>query len=416
MEVNFLNEDLSLIINHSYNPIVITDNSLEGPHHPKILYVNKAFEQLTGYKREEVIGKTPRILQGKRTNRSILVQLKNRLAQGEFFEGSGINYKKNREEYYVEWNVSPIKDESGQVKYFLSIQKDISDKIHREQQELIFKLAMEQSKDHIALIDHAGNYLYINEAYSLRTGYTTKELIGQNPSLLKSGKHTDEFYKTLWMKLFNKEAIEATFINKKKSGVLYFDDQTITPIVVNDMIISFLVIGKDVSDYLEKEHILKDLAFKDSLTGVFNRNGLDNYFENIKDALLNKEEYTMILFDIDHFKKINDTYGHIIGDQVLKSLSSLVKSKLRSHDKLFRWGGEEFVIIVKTSLENSAKLAEKLRGMIEKRLFCENISLTCSFGVSAIDKIDLQKVFEQADVALYKAKNGGRNRVEVCTH
>lgn len=150
------------LIDTVYNSILITNGKLTGPENPKILYVNKGFEKLTGYSSKEVIGKTPRILQGKLTNRPILNLLKEKLKKGEFFEGNTVNYKKDGSYYYVEWNISPIKNELGEIEYYFCVQKDITDSVKYEQllQESIKKETLlrqekektieEQSK-HVAL-------------------------------------------------------------------------------------------------------------------------------------------------------------------------------------------------------------------------------------------------------------------------
>jgi PAS domain S-box-containing protein len=112
-----------------YNSIVITDGKLEGPDHPKILYVNKAFETITGYSSQEIIGKTPRVLQGERTERKVLDRLKDTLKKGEFFEGNTINYKKDGTPYFVEWNITPIKNNQGEIINYFCVQKDITESI-----------------------------------------------------------------------------------------------------------------------------------------------------------------------------------------------------------------------------------------------------------------------------------------------
>lgn len=405
---------ISLVLESSYNPIVITEPKLEGLENPKILYVNPAFEKMSGYTKEEVLGKTPRIFQGEKTNRPALEELKAKLSRGEFFEGRTVNYKKDGTEYYVEWNISPVKDEKGEVLYFLSIQKDMTDTIDLLEQEEIFKLSIEQSADHVAIISNKGFYRYVNRAYAKRTGYSKEELLGKNPKILKSGKHDKEFYAKLWGDLLNHQVVEATFINRRKNGILYFDDQTITPIVADGKVVSYLVIGKDVSDYLEREDTLKALAFRDELTGVANRHSLANYFDDIREYINANEKYSIIIADIDHFKQINDTYGHLLGDKILKTVAKILKSNIRESDKLFRWGGEEFIIIVKTQRKHAVSLANQLRQKIASNLYCEQIELTCSFGVCAIDSDDYKKVIERADKALYKAKEQGRDRVSVC--
>ena len=409
-----LKEHLSLIINSSYNPILITNGELDGPDNPKILYVNPAFEKMTGYKKTEILGETPRILQGEKTNRAALEELKAKLSRGEFFEGTTVNYKKDGTEYYVEWNISPVQDEKGKTLYFVSIQKDITEQIDLQEQEEIFKLSIEQSADHVAIINNKGFYRYVNTSYAKRTGYSKEELLGKNPKILKSGKHDKEFYHNLWTDLLNHKVVDATFINKKKNGNLYFDDQTITPILADGKIVSYLVIGKDVSDYLEREDTLKALAFKDELTGVANRHSLSNYFDNIKDAIADGEEYSIIIADIDHFKRINDEHGHLLGDKILKTFAKILKANIRESDKVFRWGGEEFIIIVKTKLENALTLTNNIKDKIATNLYCEQIQLTSSFGVCAINSQDFDTIIEKADKALYQSKKDGRNRISVC--
>jgi diguanylate cyclase (GGDEF)-like protein/PAS domain S-box-containing protein len=410
-----LKEHLALIIKSSYNPILITNGKLDSPDNPKILYVNPAFEKMTGYNKKEIIGKTPRILQGEKTNRAALEELKAKLSRGDFFEGTTVNYKKDGTEYYVEWNISPVKNSKNETLYFVSIQKDISEKIELQEQEEIFKLSIEQSADHVAIISNKGFYRYVNTSYAIRTGYSKEELLGKNPKILKSGKHDKEFYHTLWTDLLNHKVVDTTFINKKKNGNLYFDDQTITPILADGKIVSYLVIGKDVSDYLEREDTLKALAFKDELTGLANRHSLSNYFDNIRHALADGEEYSIIIADIDHFKQINDEHGHLLGDKILKTFAKILKANIRESDKVFRWGGEEFIIIAKTKLANATILANNIREKIAKNLYCEQIQLTSSFGVCAIDSDNIDLILEKTDKALYKAKSSGRNRVTVCS-
>ena len=123
---------------------------------------------------------------------------------------------------------------------------------------------------------------------------------------------------------------------------------------------------------------------------------------------------SMILFDIDHFKKINDTYGHLVGDTVLRELSEVVRANIRESEYFVRWGGEEFIILLPgTSLEGAKMVAEKLRRAIETHHFSTVGKVTSSFGVSALRTNDTIKTFiERCDEALYEAKEAGRNRVK----
>lgn len=157
----------------------------------------------------------------------------------------------------------------------------------------------------------------------------------------------------------------------------------------------------------------------DSLTGLPNR---ESYDEHLLDAFqrwkLTETEFSMAVCDIDRFKRINDTFGHLAGDKVLKKVAELLKSSLRSSDFIARIGGEEFVIIFEqTSSKTAAVVLEKLRKLVEECQFFyrENkVDVTVSFGLTTVKKEDdIESLFIRADNAMYNAKNGGRNRVEI---
>ncbi len=176
--------------------------------------------------------------------------------------------------------------------------------------------------------------------------------------------------------------------------------------------VSFYNISRMVA---EKDAIVQ-IAEKDDLTQIYNRNKFNKVLSSaLLKAEIYKEPFTIVLFDIDHFKKVNDEYGHNIGDQVLIQLVLLIKSQLRGQDTFARWGGEEFIILSKGATRNdSYALAERLRQSIETFPFDEVGHLTCSFGVSQYEKNDNAIVLlKRADDALYRSKNNGRNRVNM---
>ncbi|KIM11274.1 MAG: hypothetical protein KU37_06430 [Sulfuricurvum sp. PC08-66] len=404
-------EDFFTAFENSYNAIVITTPYLEAPH-PQFLYVNSAFTRMTGYTLDELKGQSPRILQGEQTDHDTLARLKVTLQKGEFFEGSTVNYTKEGKPYYVEWNISPIYDSNHQLRYYLSIQRNISDSVERNLQEEIFRLSIDQSVEHIALIDASGHYSYINDAYSKRTGYTKEQMLGQNPRILKSDKHDGEFYKLLYKKLNQKKPFEEIFINKNSDGHLYYDKQTITPILAQGRIIKYLVVGRAVSLDEGATAYYKNLALKDALTGAYNRHAFEIVSLSIMEAFLNEgKEFSVVMLDIDHFKKLNDTYGHSVGDMVLEEIASRLQSSIRNSDYLFRWGGEEFLVILSTSMPYALKVTQTLRERITSKPFCHDLHVTASFGVAALNSYDLHAAIEAADKALYRAKNSGRDTI-----
>ena len=175
-------------------------------------------------------------------------------------------------------------------------------------------------------------------------------------------------------------------------------------------------IVRDITKRKRLESELQTLATTDTLTQVFNR---IKYDEIVKREIERAKRYnhplSLIMFDIDHFKMVNDTYGHAVGDYVLQALTHIVKLDLRETDYLVRWGGEEFVIIAPdTDIERAEILAERVRKSAEEYKFERVGTVTVSFGVTQFTKNDTEDTFiKRTDDALYAAKRMGRNRVEV---
>jgi diguanylate cyclase (GGDEF)-like protein len=160
----------------------------------------------------------------------------------------------------------------------------------------------------------------------------------------------------------------------------------------------------------ERAKFLEYDANHDILTKIYNRKKFDS---SVKEKLTNDiKNLQLILLDIDYFKRVNDDFGHLVGDEVLKSITELIESYLDENNIFARWGGEEFIITVEKSLDEAVALAEKLREAIEREEFDVVKNLTCSFGVTKLEFNDsLESMIKRADNALYKAKEEGRNRV-----
>jgi diguanylate cyclase (GGDEF)-like protein len=183
-----------------------------------------------------------------------------------------------------------------------------------------------------------------------------------------------------------------------------------------------LLVIEDVTEFKRSEEKLRQLnellenqASTDTLTGISNRLKFDDTLETeIKRSQRFGTPLSLIMFDVDRFKSINDTYGHHAGDDVLKAVSKLVAGSIRRYDLFARWGGEEFIIMTPNSdRDHAVVLAEKLRALIESRQFPAAGNLTCSFGVTElVHGESMVRFMQRVDSALYRAKEQGRNRVE----
>ncbi len=216
----------------------------------------------------------------------------------------------------------------------------------------------------------------------------------------------------LFPMISGKENIGCIGIGSKKENVFNVDDLKI---------ISF--IGYELAHVFANIKLIlhiKDISIKDALTGLYNR----RYFDEIlQHEYLRAKRYnlplSLIMVDIDYFKSVNDTFGHLTGDKVLQELAKLIKNSVRQVDVVARFGGEEFaIILLNTSLEKASNMAERLRRIIEKHTILINgnkINITISAGISGIRKDTLSErdIVEEADKALFKAKTSGRNKVYV---
>jgi two-component system cell cycle response regulator len=203
-----------------------------------------------------------------------------------------------------------------------------------------------------------------------------------------------------------------TYVNGRRiyAGRLYRGDQ----IKIGDCVLKFLT-GDDLENQFHET--LHRMAMCDGLTGIYNKRYFLRTLEaEIERAGRRKRPLALVLFDVDHFKKINDTYGHLAGDAVLQGIATRASAEVRQTDCFARYGGEEFALLLgDADLESAAVVAEKIRRLVEARPFTFEklqIPVTSSFGVAALDEgLDAQGLVQRADERLYAAKRGGRNRV-----
>ncbi len=397
---------------YSLDPIAITNANWE--EGIKFIYVNNAFCNQTGYLKDELIGKSPKIFQGKDSNKTVLKELKKDLLEGKDFIGQSVNYKKDGTSYYVKWSISPLTDKTGKTVAYISYQKVIDKKTKFENDRLLGSI-VENSDNLILATDLSGIIVYVNEAFCKTLGYSKNELIGQHTRTLKSGKQDKEFYKNMWKSLLKDGEFKGVFESKRKDGTLFYDKKHIKTIKdENGESIYYVSISRDISKQKKQEDKLIKELYMDPLTKIFNRRKYDEIIdEKIKKYKTGNETFCLILIDIDHFKSINDNYGHDMGDFVLEEFAKIIDQNTRDDDLQFRWGGEEFALVINKSVKEVKKICEKLRITIVKHSF-QSIKISASFGISCVcDAVDKKSLFLNSDKALYKAKQNGRNQVAI---
>lgn len=293
------------------------------------------------------------------------------------------------------------------ISYYSKIKYKLSHEIVKNDENI--KLLNEYVPTSIA--DENGLIKEVNEAFCNLTGYSKNELVGRSHSILKSGYQSKEFYENMWKTISSGNVWNGEFENLKKNKQKYWIEMVIYPKVnpeTNEK--EYFSISHNVTD----KKLMDKLAHTDHLTNLANRKKIDHELEHaIYQVKRNDVDYVILLLDIDYFKKVNDTYGHQVGDSVLVEVSNILRANTRKSDFIGRWGGEEFVIIAShTSCENGLKLAQKIRESVEKYKFKTVGHKSISIGLSCFSKDDdSQTVMERVDSLLYKAKETGRNKV-----
>ena len=396
----------------------IAESSLIGIfiYKDKFVYVNQALIDMSGYTRKELLEMKPWELADKSVQEEMRIIMSRRLSGEQFphaYDDLALA-SKSGEVKITRLMTETIKYKNGYAG--LGSIVDITDVKETKRKLKILAQAIEQTDELVMITDADGMIVYINDAYIAHSGYKHHELIGQYTQILKSGHHNKEFYKNLWDTISSGGTYNNTIVNMKKDGQIYYNEVTITPIFdEKKVIINYVATGRDITPRIEMEKKLKLRATTDELTKIYNR----YYGNEIIDVEVNRairygSSFAVLMFDIDHFKLVNDTYGHDVGNIVLKKLSKVISIHMRKSDTFIRWGGEEFLIISAHLDKNEAmKFAQKLRVAIESYEFDLDLHITISIGV-AISKIGDTKesILKRADEALYQAKEDGRNCIK----
>jgi len=310
----------------------------------------------------------------------------------------------------------PILDKDDEVEKIAAFVSDNTE--YRKNDELLYRYSQILSTIHdpIAYIDKNFVFLNVNLAYQEMFKKTINDIVGHPAEAIYGKDFIEKKIKTNLLLCLAGQRIQQQewfdFPDGKRRCMLmsYYplfpkDKPTPIGVVLNSI---------DITKIKELEEELQRLSITDQLTQIYNRTKFNAALsEEIKRLRRYNTELSLVMLDIDHFKHINDTYGHDIGDKVLVSLVQIVKRCIRETDIFSRWGGEEFMLLLPhTNIENSIKLAERIRKKVQETNLETVGTITCSFGVSQFNENDSDESFtKRVDNALYDSKRSGRNRV-----
>jgi diguanylate cyclase (GGDEF)-like protein/PAS domain S-box-containing protein len=383
----------------------------------RVTYYNPAAESIFGLKSVEVVGHTvPEIHDAKNLDPKRFrnaVEFVNKEGEYDF----SFERKKRGKTYYMEGRMSCIRDQDGGTVGFVLMCRDVTKRKMLEakvkESEQQFRSLTEHSLTGVALLQN--RFLYVNPVFREITGYTAEELFAADPMNLLHPEYREKGRNLLTKRVLSKKRPIASTLKivTRDGGEKWVE---LRANAVNHRGMPAVLINLiDMTERKLLEEELKKAARVDRLTGVFNRQSFETeLLKEIKRSMRYHTPFSLIMLDIDHFKNINDSYGHLVGDSVLTTIAQVVKKNIRISDVLGRWGGEEFMILApETSLNSAVLLAEKLKTLIGGNLFRTMEQVTASFGVAQfLENESPDSLVKRVDDALYTAKSNGRNRVE----
>lgn len=283
--------------------------------------------------------------------------------------------------------------------------------------------ALAAAANSIFITDKDGRILWANAAFCRMSGYSPDEFIQQTPRLVKSGLQDDAYYQQMWGTILAGQSWSGEVVERRKNGELYTVHQTITPLTdEHGEITHFIAVHEDITARKNAEARIEQMAYQDALTGLSNRVELQSRLElAVKYAERHATSLALHFIDLDRFKVVNDTLGHAVGDELLKSVAERLVGCLRGSDTAARLGGDEFAVLQSdvTNLDCAAALARKVLSALETpfQLSGRDVHITASIGISMfpLDSSTPAEVLKNADMAMYVAKKEGRNNFQFFT-
>lgn len=280
----------------------------------------------------------------------------------------------------------------------------------------------EHSLEAIMVTDEQKRIISVNPAFSNITGYTAAEVMGKDPNILNSGRHDEVFFQAVWEAIADSGYWQGEVWNRRKSGELFAQWVTISLVKDNhDKVLNYIAVFSDITQHKEAEEKIEHLAHYDPLTDLPNRTLLKARLDQeIKSAVRNRTTFALFFLDLDHFKNVNDTLGHSVGDQLLIEVGKRLKGVVRLEDTVSRLGGDEFVILLlQANVQGASLVAEKILTAIAEplQLGAYVLNLTPSIGISMFPENGTRydELLQNADSALYKSKENGRNQYQFFT-
>jgi diguanylate cyclase (GGDEF)-like protein/PAS domain S-box-containing protein len=408
---------LSHAIEQNPHAVVITDP------HGQVIYCNPAFTHMTGYGFNEIAGTTPALWKSGKTPDEVYRDMWAHIERGETWQGTIRNRRKDGSLYWERQQIAPLRDGQGTIVRLIAIKEDITHLREVEAALLLREQALASTNNGVMISrasadDHS--ILYVNRAFERITGYHAGEAVGRIGRFLVRDDLAQPGLNDIRTALREKRPGHAILRNYRKDGTMFWNELFIAPISDASAveITHFVSVINDVSDRIRYQEAIEHQATHDSLTGLANRSLLnDRIAQAIGLARRAGRQVAVALLDLDHFKHINDAYGHSAGDLLLREIAARLRACVRETDTVARLGGDEFVVVL-TDLahsEDAERVAHKIIDAMAAPIRYDDRELFvgASIGMALYprDGEHGEILLRNADIAMYRVKEHGRNSV-----
>jgi len=389
-----------------------------------IEYVNPKFEKISGYSAEEALGQNPRVLKSGDKSSEEYKDLWKTISSGHEWKGYFHNKRKDGTIYWEAATISPLRSDDGTITHYIAVKEDITDRKRAEDQLRLNATVFDTATEGIMITDANNRIKTINPAFTRITGYEPKDVVGSNPEVLSSGRHDAAFYQQMWGQIEKHGFWSGEIWNRHKDGHVFPEWLSIA--VIQDKktneATEYVALFSDISQRKQDEEQIRHQANYDALTGLPNRS---LFFDRLNQAAIasqrDDEILAMLFVDLDRFKSVNDSFGHITGDEILQGVAERLLICIRDSDTAARLGGDEFVVLLHdvNEVNDAAMVAEKIIEQLSSpfNVGMRDIYLGASIGITMYpeDTDDPEAMMRNADMAMYRAKEGGRNRYQFFT-
>jgi diguanylate cyclase (GGDEF)-like protein/PAS domain S-box-containing protein len=389
----------------------------------RVIEVNDALCGLLGTTPSRLIGRDFLELACKESREELQLALESQCVDGAQQRFETLLCHSDGRKLHTRMTAGVLQDEQGEKTQLFCMVCDISDQKKREQELRLAATFFETTSEAIAVTDAHNHIIAVNPAFCWITGYSEEEVLGRDPSLLSSGRHSAAFYRAMWETLQRLGRWQGEIWNRRKNGEVF--PEWLSIVAIKDErgnVAQHMAVFSDITRRKQDEKKIWHQANFDALTGLPNRTlFLDRLGQAMHQAHRDKRQLALMFIDLDRFKYVNETLGHAAGDQLLREAAQRIRENVTESDTVARLGGDEFTVVLGNynSIIDVEKRAENILNTLTQpfAVLDREAFVSGSIGITLYpdDATEMEQLLRNADSAMYRAKEAGRNNFRYFT-